>query len=537
MIGPVKNGYKSRLLVYTRTNQLNYKKPMDSLPALCIDLIADYLVHHLNNVVIENQESVSAKCAANFMCVGSQTFTHIGKHIYNKCVDRGCVDAVLETQKAFQQRKVDAQEEITKNTHTLSSIRDIIEKECNTTTKVTLADLKAMCKSANCPVSGSKSKLIENLQAAKERIENRNTLFHELLQKTLPNKTFKCPVREMGRELCIAQAHPSKITLTTAKSTYKLKEGDLDTIECEERRNPHYRRGPTMRLYILADVIRVAIKKHGMASLDADADAECLECDPIQNAEAIEKATKAMLREEGRTRKLQEHLDAVNLTINDMNDLNDNIIHKYIKGNLSEATLQEEIGNTIGRKTRRDLLIADLAAVGLTLRNDSKLCEQYIEYGHKFNQNEVTHRHYIVGIMREMAFYYNETAYVEIAETIAEEKIRDERDISGYLSREDYAELHQEAREEAKDKALYRWACKWTTFADAASRDELPPTLKQTILAFGNRGKSHSQSQRQNKNKKIHCPVCNDQRVFVHEMALEQHRQHKHPSHPVFSLQ
>ena len=52
-----------------------------------------------------------------------------------------------------------------------------------------------------------------------------------------------------------------RITVTQAKSNYKVTEGDLKGIDCIYVTNPRYRRAPPMRLYRVCDLITISQKK------------------------------------------------------------------------------------------------------------------------------------------------------------------------------------------------------------------------------------------------------------------------------------
>lgn len=54
---------------------------------------------------------------------------------------------------------------------------------------------------------------------------------------------------------------PQKICASTAKADFKLTDRDLDSIGCEYVRNPHYRCAPSMRLYLLSDIIKLSEEK------------------------------------------------------------------------------------------------------------------------------------------------------------------------------------------------------------------------------------------------------------------------------------
>ena len=53
---------------------------------------------------------------------------------------------------------------------------------------------------------------------------------------------------------CIELDEFKLITKTRCKTEYKLKDEDLELFEVYETKNPHYRSGPTMKLYKLKEI-------------------------------------------------------------------------------------------------------------------------------------------------------------------------------------------------------------------------------------------------------------------------------------------
>lgn len=57
-----------------------------------------------------------------------------------------------------------------------------------------------------------------------------------------------------------------RITLGTAKSTYKLTDRDLAGVDCQLKTNPHHRKFAPMRLYSALECYNLAMKKFGGAA-------------------------------------------------------------------------------------------------------------------------------------------------------------------------------------------------------------------------------------------------------------------------------
>jgi len=145
----------------------------------------------------------------------------------------------------------------------------------------------------------------------------------------------------------------SRITLTRAKAEYHLNDDDIADLDCIVRRNPHYRSAAPMCLYILRDIIREAYLKHGGAA-------------GLAAARAKSEVRKARLRETKMAKEEQKHAK---------------------------------------RQQRKEELVAALTARGLHFRNDSTVCEEYI------NETSTKSLQTVVDIMHEMNFYFNHTKY------------------------------------------------------------------------------------------------------------------------------
>jgi hypothetical protein len=165
------------------------------------------------------------------------------------------------------------------------------------------------------------------------------------------------------------------ITKTVAKSTWKVNDSDLAKLPALIQRNPHCRSAASMQLFFKDDIKQLSLAKHG---------------------------------EEGLAKKLERS--------------------KNLK--MKKETAKD---------TRKASLVEALQAQGLTLRSDSRLCEQYISNG-KGNLSK------IVDIMAEMKFYHEKTDYCDILDSEI-----DLEKSSGY--RYDI----EECKDAARQKALKKW--------------------------------------------------------------------------------
>lgn len=109
---------------------------------------------------------------------------------------------------------------------------------------------------------------------------------------------------------------------------------------------------------------------------------------------------------------------------------------------------------------RREKLISALSALGCTLRNDSRLCDEYIKSG-KGDANE------IAVIMCEMKFYFDKTNY----RNILNKNIQDARECDEWYDYDDMSEI-------SKYEALQRYCRK---HANNLRMDEIPESLHDDV--------------------------------------------------------
>jgi hypothetical protein len=136
------------------------------------------------------------------------------------------------------------------------------------------------------------------------------------------------------------------ITKTTAKTEYHLTDIDLKKLEYFETKNPHYRCGSNMTLFLESDVKKYVDEKYG---------------ESFENIK-LEKETKKAKRKKNKENK---------------------------------------------KTIRRSELSNELQKVGLKIRNDSKLCENYID-GSLSNEWSLKK---VVDMCCEMHWLYNYTNY------------------------------------------------------------------------------------------------------------------------------
>jgi hypothetical protein len=204
-----------------------------------------------------------------------------------------------------------------------------------------------------------------------------------------------------GLRAIFAVPHDARITVTEAKTTYRLKEEHLVGLDEELKTNPVRRSAPAMRLYLKREVMLAQWAKDDKKLRD--------------------KAERARDR-------------AIN--------------GPRPRPPPAPKTLAQLA--RMARKTRKIALTSRLEDHGLELRSDSRMCEEYIQYG--------GHIDAVVEMMIEMEFFVTRTRYSEFFDQIVDEfervHWRDahlDREMWEYRERWDRDEVSQEAKDMALD--------------------------------------------------------------------------------------
>ncbi|KAI8820504.1 uncharacterized protein EV422DRAFT_73394 [Fimicolochytrium jonesii] len=180
----------------------------------------------------------------------------------------------------------------------------------------------------------------------------------------------------------------TKITVTRARKEYKLNDQDLAGLPHVFVENPHYRNASAMTLYQLSDIVAKAHDKYG---------------GPEGLLEAQEKGKKR-----------------------------------------SEAILRTK---AIKRDERRAALEAALEAVHLELREDSVMCEKYVNGVSRFSLEET------VGIMIEAHVRHEHSPYETLLDSNMDEARR-ELGHDEWISYDERRSYFQNIRDETEDEAV-----------------------------------------------------------------------------------
>jgi hypothetical protein len=144
---------------------------------------------------------------------------------------------------------------------------------------------------------------------------------------------------------------PCYITYTRAKKEFYLSDKDLESMVCKEANNPHYKCASPMKLYLLSDIQEAY--------------------DYIKTCGILQKRIESREKRSDAAKKRIERQQ--------------------------EFAKQEQ-------NERRSELQQMLKAYNCTLRNDSKLCSDYID-------NNIGNKYHIAQVMNEMKFYFEHTDY------------------------------------------------------------------------------------------------------------------------------
>lgn len=107
---------------------------------------------------------------------------------------------------------------------------------------------------------------------------------------------------------CKSKSKYSLITKSTVKTKYFLSDDDLENIDYDEKKNPHYSSASPMKLYLEKDVKRYFLKKHNIKIKDLKLKLSELEQIKIDKATKIKdsKNIKKQKREEELKKELEK---------------------------------------------------------------------------------------------------------------------------------------------------------------------------------------------------------------------------------------
>lgn len=222
---------------------------LNDLPQLPLSIIAKTLCNdHIHKVAIN---------AANLALVGNPVCTLLAEMIWSN-IDPNGKDIVI------QEHTKDMEEwnELRNNIHTrIENIPEVPEVTVNENN--TVAEIKKFCNTIpGCKMSGSKIVILESLHDSINKLTQRRNKKIENMYKhcETPPSFPRCFVSTQEKSK-ILEFKQQRITLTTAKTKYKLNLKELESLDCIVKQNPYYRHAAPMRLYKLIDVLEIVDAK------------------------------------------------------------------------------------------------------------------------------------------------------------------------------------------------------------------------------------------------------------------------------------
>jgi hypothetical protein len=193
------------------------------------------------------------------------------------------------------------------------------------------------------------------------------------------------------------------LTLSEAKEQYKLTPTDLENIPYYEHVHSLYNR--VCKIYIIDDIKNYVDKKYGQTKLDERRLKSDARREKMKETKQIKEKKQTEIENERKNMVIQ--LLAENgYYYDDDNHFASDFIYNNRKFEPHKILeMAKKIHDEKSKKIeRRELLNVELEKYELSLRNDSVLCHEYVEFGNR----DLT---LVVNTMREMDFLMNKTEY------------------------------------------------------------------------------------------------------------------------------
>lgn len=193
------------------------------------------------------------------------------------------------------------------------------------------------------------------------------------------------------------------LTFTEAKEEYKLTPTDLENIPYSEHVHSLYNR--VCKIYMVEDIKIYIDKKYGQAKLDERRLKSEMRREKMRDTKNMKEKKQTEMENERKNMVIQ--LLAENGYYYD-DDNYEASLFIYNNGKFEPEkilAMAKKIHDEKSKKIeRRELLNAELEKYGCSIRNDSILCHEYIEFGNRDLM-------FVVNTMREMDFLMNKTEY------------------------------------------------------------------------------------------------------------------------------
>ena len=193
------------------------------------------------------------------------------------------------------------------------------------------------------------------------------------------------------------------LTFTEAKEEYKLTATDLENIPYSEHVHSLYNR--VCKIYMVEDIKQYIDTKYGQAKLDERRLKSEMRREKMRDTKNMKEKKQTEMENERKNMVIQ--LLAENGYYYD-DDNYEASCFIYNNGKFEPEkilAMAKKIHDEKSKKIeRRELLNTELEKYGCSIRNDSILCHEYIEFGNRDFM-------FVVNTMREMDFLMNKTEY------------------------------------------------------------------------------------------------------------------------------
>ena len=240
---------------------------------------------------------------------------------------------------------------------------------------------------------------------------------------------------------------------TAVKKEYLLGDEDLDDVFSMRVHSHTYGRSQYITLYLIREIVDKANEKYG-------------NFEEYKRELTRSKENKARIREEKKEISMAKR-EGVMRELFNRNNLRyrlDDTLEKYLNGGFGRIAIKtvDRLEEYIIRmckeedesERRRLMLCRELTNRGLNFREDSKICEAYIDGGIEEVQEidpNINDLNDIVNIMEEMSFYHKKTNYKSLLGTMISKNRNRDRE---YYDREDISDISYRAKRQALDNFI-----------------------------------------------------------------------------------
>lgn len=393
---------------------------MDSLPIDCLAIVCKHIANSFEDEVV--------RTAAVLALVGNKTMTQLSHMLWEQ-VQPGCHK---ESAKVYKKKVADWEKFKCVSVEELERLSMPLERH-TVSQNNKLKELIAICELLRIPKSGTKAKLLENINNAyQQQEEQQKRKLETITQKyNTPPKQSLCPISNQFIENVISN-RKKKIVSSTAKQDYLLNDKDLTHIQCEYVKNPHYSCAAPMKLYRVVDVEKYVVMKFGSYLAFAHEKKE-------RTARKQQRQNTLRRNKEEKQQRFLEYLQYNNIEYREVCNYSEMADELYEKC---------DIDGLLDCVNRFHELKGALLQKQCILRNDSKLCKMYVEGETEHTLEEV------VDTMEEMKFLFTHTNYKVVRDQIADKLAEEQRRYDGYV---DWEDVNLLASAEAKKIAMHKW--------------------------------------------------------------------------------